>query len=217
MLNISEEKKIEILYDHYKESFLCVKYFEKQRERLLAFLLMIVFFQFLLAFFSGESLDAFNAVIEKQIGFSFVLNEAVFSILFWFLLFSASLRYFQTNVLISRQYEYIHKLENDICKKVDDEDFIIREQLGYKREHKGDHPIFTNWVRIVYTWIFPILLISISFLRISLEKYSFDILAIGILAIKFVLFLAICTTTVFYLEKIHGKNPKSDFNSNKSK
>lgn len=210
-MDISSEKKLEILYDHYKESFSYIKNYEKQRERLLAFLIVVIFFQFLQIYFLDQSTGAFNAFIEKQINFSFAFNNNFFSALLWFILFTVSLRYFQVNILIDRQYTYVHNLEDNICKKTCDENFIIRERLGYKRGYKDHHPIFTNWVRIVYTWIFPIILVIVSFVKISLEGYIFPILAV-----KFVFFLAICTTTIFYMEKIHGKDPESSLNSNKS-
>jgi len=192
-----EEEKIKILYDHYKDSFSLINDREKKRERLLIFLIIVISFQFLQVFFSSQSLSAFNTVIEKQINFSFAFNANIFSILLWFLLFILSLRYFQTNILVSRQYKYIHILEEKLCEKIGEEDFIKRERFGYK----NDSSVFTDWVHLVYTWIFPILLISVALLRISLENIS-----IWTLAIDFAFFIAICTTTILYLEKIHQKS-----------
>ena len=203
-MDISSEKKLEILHDHYKESFSYVKNYEKQRERLLAFLIIVIFFQFLQICFLDQSTSAFNAFIEKQINFSFAFNKNFFSILLWFLLFSVSLRYFQVNALISRQYKYIHQLENKLCEITRDEKFIIRERFGYKK----DCSIFTEWVYIIYTWIFPVLLIIVAFVKIVLEESP-----VWILAIKFSFFLAICASTIFYLEKIHKKYSESSPNT----
>ena len=36
-MNIAEEKKLEILYDHYKDTFSYIREYLKQRERLFVF------------------------------------------------------------------------------------------------------------------------------------------------------------------------------------
>lgn len=197
---ISEEKKLEILYDHYKDSFLHVLGYLKQRERLFVLVLIVIFMQFLQISNSGQYLGVFNSFIEKQFNLSFVFSEKFLNNIFWFLLFSISLRYFQINVLINRQYNYLHFLEDKICKKSGDKNFIRREGL----EYLDNYPIFSNWAHIIYTWVFPILLIVIASIKIIIEiiqeeKY------LGSLLIGGTFFLAVCISTILYIKNVHQK------------
>jgi len=201
---ISEEKKLEILYDHYKDSFLHVLEYLKQRERLFVLVLIVIFLQFLQISFSGQYLEAFNNFVEKQFNLDFVFSKEFLNNIFWFLLFSISLRYFQINILINRQYDYLHFLEDKLCEKSGDENFIRREGKGYL----DNYPVFSDWAHIVYTWAFPILLIFVGLIKIIIEiiqerKFSGGLLIGGIL------FLAVCTTTILYMNNVHQKKKNS--------
>lgn len=197
---ISEEKKLEILYDHYKDSFSYLYGYLKQREKLFLFVLIVVFLQFLQISFSEQYLLAFNSFVEQKINFNFSVGKGFLNNLLWFLLFSISLRYFQTNVLINRQYDYLHNLEEKICIKIEEEKYISREG----NEYLENYPLFSNWTHFVYTWIFPILLILVSLAKIILEisgeeKCSFSLLMGGIF------FFSVLITTILYLLQIHKK------------
>ena len=198
MGNISEDKKLEILHDHYKDSFSYLYGYIKQREKLFVFVLVVIFLQFLQISFSDQYIEAFNAFIEQKINFNFLVGKGFLNNILWFLLFSISLRYFQTNVLINRQYDYLHGLEERICTKTGEEKYISREGKQYLE----NYPLFSDWVHFVYTWIFPILLILVSLTKITLEifmenKCSFSLLMGGIF------FVAVLVTTILYLLQIH--------------
>lgn len=202
-MNITEEKKLEILYDHYKDTFSYIREYIKQRERIFVFVIIVVFMLFLQLSFSDQSLTAFNTFVEDKIGFNFYFSKEFFNGILWFILFSFSLRYFQINVLINRQYDYLHLVEDNICIKSGEKKYIGREGQEYLK----NYPVLSDWAHIVYTWIFPILLIIISFVKIILEiiiaeRHKISIYFDGII------FLTICLTAILYLVDIHYKRKK---------
>ncbi|MCK4635986.1 MAG: hypothetical protein KAT32_03910 [Candidatus Moranbacteria bacterium] len=199
-MSITEEKKLEILYDHYKDTSLNVKEYIKQRDKIFVFLIIVIFILFLQLSFSNQSLSALNKFIENKIGFNFYFSEEFFNGVLWFILFSFLLRYSQINVLINRQYDYLHSVEDCICIKASKKNYIRREGHEYLK----NYPFLSEWAHIVYTWIFPILLIFILFIKIVMEikitkKHGISIYFDGII------FLLIFLTVVLYLVNIHRK------------
>ncbi len=189
--------KLEILYDHYKDSFSLTISHLKQREKLFVWLLIIIFLQFIEFTESEKSLEALNQIIESKINYNFHFSLEYLTIFLWFALFSISLKYFQKNTLINKNYKYIHRVEEKICKIAKDKSFIIREGKFYLKNYS----LFSNWSHAVYTWIFPLLLIFVSILRI-IKDYSYTLS--GVLNLLF--FITICFTTLAYLWVIHKKD-----------
>lgn len=203
-MSISEEKALDILYDHYKDSFSYVSKYLLQRERIFAIVLVVVFLQFLQFSFAEQYLAAFNTFVERQFDFAFIFNQSFLDSLLWFLLLSTSLRYFQINILINRQYSYIHSLEEKISKKTGTENFIQRESQGYLQ----DYPLFLDWVHVLYTWVFPILLIVVAVTKIALEVTAAKQLSWS-LTVSGIFFLLIIITSILYLAHIHKKSGKN--------
>jgi hypothetical protein len=206
---ISKEKTLEVLYDHYKDSFSYVSKYLQQRERIFVVVLVIVFLQFLQISFAEQYLEAFNAFVEQRFDLAFVFSQSVLNNLLWFLLLSTSLRYFQVNILINRQYDYIHELEEKLSKIADTEGFIQREGYGYLK----DYPLFLDWVHMLYTWIFPLLLILVSVTKIASEvvltkQFSWSLL------VSIIFFLIIIITSILYLVHIHKKHGEESSDEN---
>ncbi|MCK4554512.1 hypothetical protein KAU19_06180 [Candidatus Parcubacteria bacterium] len=199
-MTISTEKKFDILYDHYKETFSYVREYLKNREKLFVFALIVVFLQFLQISFSDQYIQVFSSFVEKQFNLNFIFNKEFLNGVLWFLLFSISLRYFQTNVLINRQYGYLHSLEDKLCDQAEDKNFISREGQGYLK----DYPAFSDWAHIIYTWVFPILLIFVALVKIVLEHTLKEKFSCS-LFLGDIFFIAICITTILYLVHIHKK------------
>ena len=193
-----DSKKLDVVYDHYKDSFVCSRNYNKLRESLFNYVLIIIFLQFLQISLSAQYLELSNAVLQKQIGVNLALNKELINGFLWFLLFSFSFKYFQANVLVNRHYHYLHKLENKIDKIVGEKDFITREGKNYLESY----PLFSDWAHTIYTWIFPFLLLAVAsfkmFFCVALDKQSAFALHVG----SFFL-LGIYISTILYLIAIH--------------
>ncbi len=196
-MTIQKTQKLDITYDHYKDSFQNTLLYLKQRERLFLALLVIIFVQFLEISVAQKSTEALNAFLENQLHYNFAFNEHFLNILVWFLLFAVSLKYFQSNILINKNYNYLHLLEDRLSKIAGEEDFIAKEGKHYNKSYR----LFSEWTHIVYTWIFPLILIGVILIQIIKD---FDCTTNGVLSGIF--FVAIFVNTIFYLIALHQKN-----------
>jgi len=191
---IDGNTKLEVLHDHYKESFSHIREREKQRDRLFAIIIAFIGILFLEIQYS----DIFSNILGN-IKLEFVeLNVSIMPIsvflsITWTYLFIVVLRYCQTSILIERQYDYLHKLEEKISDVFENQNIYSREGKAYLDKY----PLFSDLVWIFYTILFPILVIlsvgSINYLEgykieASLYYLIYDsFLTIGVI-ISFILY-----------------------------
>lgn len=152
---ISNDTQIEILHDHYKESFARVVSVERSRDRL--FLLVILLYA-LLAVEVGypasfEGAVGAISVAGVQVNLDALPLPALLNAT-WVLVFAVLLDYCRKAVWVSRQYRYIHSLEAIISPKLDAGDAYHREGTFYA----DDYPVLLNVAWIAYVFIFPIIL-----------------------------------------------------------
>lgn len=166
-MNIVLEKRLEILYDHYKDTFLKIQVNEKKRDRL--FYVIIGFLGLLiLQFIYSIALPK----VVKQInilGFSFSFNEIpvpVIISLTWTFFSMIVIRYYQIIVHVDKQYNYLHELESKLSNFLDKPQIISRESSGYLT---NNYSCFRHWVWIFYTAIYPAIIILAIFLNFKLE------------------------------------------------
>lgn len=195
------EKLVSTLYDHYKDSCAIVKESIKRRDSLM--ILVIV----TLGFFSLQGLfpDTSNILLRDFINFKFGidlnLNISIIGNVVWFLLLTFTLRYFQAAVFIERQYPYIHKLEERLNKEFNEE-IITRESGTYL----SNYPLFSDLMWILYTLIFPLILISVATSKIISEQKSICTNGWSLSIIfNFTIFIILATSIIFYLISIHKK------------
>jgi hypothetical protein len=192
------EAKFNNLCSHYKDTYEIHLSSVKQRDSLFYALLVII------AFFSLQiaSADFVNATITdyltKNVGVTIDKDSSLIASLLWFLLFGVSTRYYQVVVQIERQYDYLHKLEKLINRKYySSTDVFTREGETYL----ANYPLFSNWVCALYTWVFPILILSCTYLRIKLETTNTT--NIYILLPNLVCYFMVSMSTILYLCKMH--------------
>ena len=110
----SSEKKLEILNDHYKDTFSHLVGYRKQRDRLLLYLLVVMTIIFLYQFFPEETTTAISDAVTKKTGIGRI-NSFIFHLLLSIISWLLSFRYFQLRELIDEQYQYLQKLEVDLA------------------------------------------------------------------------------------------------------
>lgn len=151
---------IEILYDHYKETCSITAEAVKRRDRLLVYVVLtlaLLVLQGVLPEVSGATL---NSVLSHQFGTTTSIDLSIIGSAIWFMLLLFVLRYFQISMFVERQYTYIHSLEGKI-----DNGLISREGKAYLNKY----PIFSDWMWLLYTVIFPLLLLLIVITKIGSE------------------------------------------------
>ena len=148
-MKISNDVKLQVMLDHYKDSFGIIREHLKTRERIFLVILTLMSLQLL-----KESSQSIVEFIRIQTGFEIASDKDAIKSILWFVLLASTSRYFQTNIHIEKQYRYIHALE----KKFSDfsgEEIISREGKHYLSKY----PLYSKWIGVLYTWVFPILLL----------------------------------------------------------
>jgi len=150
---------LDILHDHYKESFAFIRDREKSRNRLFLLVILLVGILFLQIQYPINFKATIGNLKLPNAGFN--LDSLPLSSLLsltWTFLFVITLQYCQQSINVERQYKYIHLLEEKISDLIGDTDVYRREGKAYMK----DYPAFSNWAWIFYTFLFPlIMLISV--------------------------------------------------------
>jgi hypothetical protein len=153
---MSESPRLEVLHDHFKESFSYIRERERERDRL--FLILIALFA-LLALEIQYPINFKGAVgtlsflgVELNVD---ALPLPAFLTATWVTVLVITLRYCQASTNVERQYKYLHTLEDKISAELKDDELYRREGKAYKSE---DSP-FRWWVRRFYVVVLPVIAI----------------------------------------------------------
>jgi len=199
------EKELDIYYDHYKDTFSYLRTYLSLRDKYFKyafFLLALLFFNSLLP---SDFEKITQTILEKKIGIKEFSNLKLIDSLLLFGLLSIIIKYFQVNLLIERQYSYIHHVEKKLSAKLENFN-IFREGKAYL----NNYPIFGSIVHRIYTIGFPILLmvlVIVKWLEYFQESFNFDF--ISFFTFDSLITFGIIILTFFYLMWIHFKDFKN--------
>jgi hypothetical protein len=151
-----DSPRLEVLHDHYKESFSYIRERERERDRL--FLILIALFA-LLALEIQYPINFRGAVgtlsflgIELNVD---ALPLPAFLTATWVTVLVITLRYCQASINVERQYKYLHTLEDTISAELKDDELYRREG----RVYKSDYPLFSWWAWRFYVIVLPVIAI----------------------------------------------------------
>ena len=194
---------LEILYDHYRDSVSIVKKDIKARQKYFQNSILFLFFQFLLIFYSSQVVDFINGILKSKLNFDSSLGYEAVSVLLHAMLLIHLMKYFQLNVSINRQYSYLHEIENKINKFRND--FITREGKSYL----NNYPLFSNFIDVFYTTIFPLLVIFISctilIKNLINQHFSLDLLLLVEASFSIFVIVLCGSYCFFYKTEVHRK------------
>ncbi|MEZ9723068.1 hypothetical protein AB4271_16665 [Vibrio splendidus] len=194
-----EDAKFNNLCSHYKDSFDNHKASIKQRD-MLFYLLLVILSVFTLQLSSTEAVtNIVTEYVKKSTGITLSGSVGFISTLLWFLLMGFCIRYFQVVIEIERQYNYLHALETEI------NDFYKQESIAFTREGKSylsKYPLFSNWVWLLYTLFFPILIISCTTLKVKIQIINLGSLTANQI-IEMACFSLIIISVVLYTYRLH--------------
>lgn len=169
-----EGAKLEILHDHYKETFQYIRERERLRDRL--FLILIGLYA-LLALQIQYPIQ-FNRTLETVNVFGIEVDVSslplpAFLSATWVFVLAVTLRYCQTSITIERQYDYLHKLEDALSPEFGGE--LYRRE---GREYDDQYPAFSGWAWRFYTIVLPVIAVLATIVLIyeEIEGLSYPIL-----------------------------------------
>jgi len=151
---------IDLLYDHYKDTYEQIRSFIAKRDEdfivALLFLAGSIFTTFNPAYVQNLSntLGKVKFGIDLNLAF-YMLNSVLLFISLWFLQ-----KYYQSVTHIENLYTYIHKVEEQLCELIKDFQ-ITREGKSYLEYF----PHLKAAIQIIYTWVFPFLVVAICIIK----------------------------------------------------
>lgn len=203
------EKEIELFYDHYKDSFEHLQKFLKSRDWYMVFSLGII----AVLLFQYNNYESINQIakellegkagIKTQIQYPYINSILLFSLL------SVILKYYQSNIFIDRQYDYISSIEKSLSESLSKFD-IEREGVGYA----ANYPWVLNIIHYIYTVVFPVSLLAVMLLSFSSNKLINFTANKGFFYFNTIIIALIIIVTIFYMIRIHFNDFKKKTTTN---
>lgn len=191
---------IEIIYDHYKETFSLSKEAQARRNKNFVILCVLEALSFLILIKPEKAFEIIADGINSELDLTLSLGNSIIQTLIWILIAYVSIRYVQDMMYIERQYGYMDKLEKKICASIDYHNLFSREGDHYKESY----PMVLNFIDLFYKMLMPILFIIINSVHIHRE-YMLEKMITWALACDTILYVAIFIIMWFYFFEIHSK------------
>jgi hypothetical protein len=190
--------ELDILYDHYKDSFSYLRDYLKQRDKLTVYCAIAIGILFLSFFLPSDFENISKTLLEKKLTIE-LSDLKIIETFILFVLLLMVMKYFQINIFIERQYDYIQRIEKDLTANLNNFK-IEREGKAYLKYY----PLILGATDKIYKWGFPLLLVtSLIFKWIEglnkLTQYKFFCL----FTLNSVVILGIIILTFLYLSWIH--------------
>lgn len=196
------KESLELLYDHYKDTFVTIQTTISSREKnfIWAFLLIVV--SLCLTLNPELGLDIFSDIGKNKLKVDirptyYAINSIILFTAIWFWI-----KYFQNVLHIEHLYKYVHKLEETLSS---DNLVISREGKSYL----SHYPLLKKIIHSFYTSFIPLLLISTIISKMYIEwfiesqKVPFFVRIVDSIGILFLI-----SSTILYLSWIHFKDFK---------
>jgi hypothetical protein len=185
---MKNEKRAELLMDHYKDTFTHILYHWKVRNRLFIYILILLAVLALDAVKPKSVSNLVNQYISKTVSAKTLIHTgqsqktewldlSVLGSLSWFVLLCLVIQYYQRSIYVDRQYRYIDNVENQICRLMGG-DYVTREGKAYyskiginSEKHSDRRPIFLKAVGPLYIYIFPTLLSAFVITKVLYDNY----------------------------------------------
>ena len=191
--------KLDIYYDHYKETCSLSKEAQVRRNRNYVVLCILEALLFLFLIKPETALEVLSTGINAQFNTVLVIKNGMFQTLLWILIAYVMIKYCQDTLYIERQYICIGQIEKEISKLMGSSPFD-REGDGYLK----DYPIVLNFIDLFYKMFSPILFFIINIVHIVSEWKSIDVLTLALVC-DTAIFFVIIIVLWFYFFEIHSK------------
>jgi len=158
------DTKLQVLNEHYNQTLNFLHLYLKKRDRLFAAILVVLIIMLFQLYAPQEASALISKLLSTKLGLKESINFLYIQSIIWFVLLAIIVKYFQSVVYIERQYGYLHSLEKLLNKQYG-EGVFTREGASYLK----DYPTFLNWTSLLYTVLFPAILVIVSISKIISE------------------------------------------------
>ncbi len=191
------EKNLDILYDHYKDTYSVIKAKSRVRDKFFVFLLALLFIVFLILTSPSIYSQLIGTLSKKYLELNTTNSHFAFiDVFILFLILVCSVKYFQTIIYLDRGYIYIKSCETKLNQLIGEFD-INREGKSYLQ----NYPKFLNSSYIVFSYLVPFILIFVTILyTIRIYQSLFSNTSTKIFSI--IIVIMIVSYTILYLQWI---------------
>lgn len=191
--------KIELLYDHYKESNALRLEAQERRNRHFVILCCLEAVLFWILIRPEIAFSSILSGISTALGVLLELGNKTIQTLVWILVVYVLIRYCQDTLYVERQYKYLDKIEKSISNELNGSVFD-RESDNYLYEY----PMVLNFIDLFYKMLMPVIFFVINVIRIVQEWYAFEHITLTLLC-DTAMALAAGIIIWFYFFEIHSK------------
>jgi len=190
---------LELLYDHYKETFNLSKEAQNRRNKGFLMLCILEAISFWLLIQPEKVFELLTGGINNGLDVTLSLSNTIMQTLLWIVTVYILIRYIQDVLYVERQYGYLSVLEKQISE-LNEIDIFKRESDNYL----SNYPIVLNLIDLFYKTFMPILFIIINSVRIFMEWENAIQISIALVC-DTAIFSAVFIITWFYFFEIHSK------------
>lgn len=190
-------ENLEMLYDHYKETFKLSKEAQSRRNKSFIILCVLEAFSFFLLVRPKKAFEIISSGISKELDVSLQLSNAIIQTLIWLLIVYVMIRYIQDMLYVERQYSYLSNLEKEISQ-ISLTNIFSREGKNYQK----DYPIVLNLIDLFYKMLMPMFFMAINMIRIYKEWIVSNGITTALICDS-ILCIAIIIIDWFYFFEIH--------------
>lgn len=204
-------EKLASLTDHYNDTQRIAERMVKTRD-IYFFLIIGIIVLFAFQIFSPvASGGILQEVIKAQLQTETTISQIYINSILWFCLLAVSARYFQTVINLEKQYNYMHGLETLLSAEFDGKAYT-REGKSYLK----NYAIFSDWMHIVYRYIFPVALVVAVIAKIWNEINLKNVNLVA-LWLDILISLALILSIALYVYSLRQANKDSYEDLNESK
>ncbi|MCX8075247.1 MAG: hypothetical protein N2749_06670 [Clostridia bacterium] len=190
-------KDLELIYDHYKDTFSMIKENEKKRDKLFILLFVLLLLLFLCSIMPSDIYSMFQDIIKNKLETNIMFGFDIIQTFLWIIIFYTTVKYFQIVVHINRSYEYLNNIEKQINKKI---------KFKFQREgnqYFDNYPLLLDYIYQMYITVFPILYGLLITFQILFEWIKNSNLYLNI--IDAIIYIFILILIILYYIILHTK------------
>lgn len=199
-MSLSDDSKLEVLHQHYNNTFDTIKDALKRRDRSMLFIVLVLGLQFFQISDPKQASGAILNLLKSSYNIEIIVGKNIIDSILWFVLLVFIIRYNQSGVFLNRQYKYIYKIEDNLSSLMK-ENIITREGKSYL----DNYPKFSDWIHFVFTWVFPILLTLVLTFNI-VNSWEGIAAVFGAYGVSLTCYFMIVITIILYLRFCYKSN-----------
>ncbi len=199
-------EKIDILYDHYKESNQLSKDAQESRNKFFKYLCLAMLFNLLFLIYPNESISIIDQILNNKYNTVTPIAFIIVQAFLWALITHLLMQYLHKNIYVERQYSYLNILEKEIGSHLNS-GLFNREGDNYLK----NYPLISNVLDIFYKCFFPILVVGINGTKLVFEYINGVCLFLKIfdtICFLFILLLIILYLKMLYFDTHSKKETK---------